>query len=49
MTIVLVTHEEDIAEYAARRILMRDGLVLDDRAQEPVAAQLPAADTQVAV
>jgi putative ABC transport system ATP-binding protein len=30
ITIVLVTHEADIAEYAARRILFRDGKVVDD-------------------
>ena len=27
ITIVMVTHEEDIAAYATRRILMRDGQV----------------------
>lgn len=30
ITVVLVTHEPDIAEYAARRILFRDGKVIDD-------------------
>ena len=34
LTIVLVTHEADIAAYAARRILFRDGRVVSD---EPVA------------
>ncbi len=35
ITVVLVTHEPDIAEYASRVIVMKDGLVLSDRAQEP--------------
>jgi putative ABC transport system ATP-binding protein len=30
ITIVLVTHEADIAQYAARRILFRDGKVIED-------------------
>ncbi len=30
ITVVLVTHEADIAEYAARRILFRDGKVVED-------------------
>jgi putative ABC transport system ATP-binding protein len=30
ITVVLVTHEPDIAEYAARNILFRDGKVIDD-------------------
>jgi putative ABC transport system ATP-binding protein len=29
-TIILVTHEPDIAEHAARRIVFRDGRVIDD-------------------
>lgn len=31
MTIILVTHEADIAAYATRRILFRDGKVLSDQ------------------
>ncbi len=30
ITVVLVTHESDIADYAARQILFRDGKVIDD-------------------
>jgi putative ABC transport system ATP-binding protein len=32
ITIIMVTHEADIAAYARRNVVMRDGLVLDDRA-----------------
>jgi putative ABC transport system ATP-binding protein len=31
ITIVLVTHEPDIAAYAKRQILFRDGLIISDR------------------
>ena len=32
ITMVVVTHEPDIAEYAARRIIFRDGQVIEDKA-----------------
>jgi putative ABC transport system ATP-binding protein len=35
ITVVLVTHEPDIAEYAARVVVMRDGRVLSDKRQTP--------------
>ena len=35
MTIVLVTHEHDIAAWARRRIVFRDGHILEDVAQVP--------------
>ncbi|MGN6716970.1 MAG: ABC transporter ATP-binding protein [Candidatus Binatia bacterium] len=34
ITIVLVTHELDIAEYAKRRIVFRDALIISDSSQE---------------
>jgi putative ABC transport system ATP-binding protein len=35
ITVVLVTHESDIAEFASRIVSMRDGRVVSDRTQEP--------------
>lgn len=32
MTVVMVTHEQDIAGYARRNVVMRDGILLSDRA-----------------
>ena len=37
-TVVLVTHESDIAAYAARVVTLRDGLIVDDKVQEPLRA-----------
>lgn len=37
-TIVLVTHEEDISNYAHRVIRLRDGLVETDKTRQPVLA-----------
>lgn len=37
-TIVLVTHEEDIAKYAHRIIRMRDGLIESDKVNENITA-----------
>jgi putative ABC transport system ATP-binding protein len=39
MTIVLVTHEHDIAEFAARLVMFRDGKVVTDERQSPRSAQ----------
>ena len=41
-TVILVTHESDIAAHAARVITLRDGLVIDDRTQVPVIAEAAA-------
>ncbi len=41
ITIIMVTHESDIASYARRNIVMRDGLIEQDR---PVRHRLSAAD-----
>ena len=41
MTVVLVTHESDIAAWARRKIVFRDGHILEDVLQTPV--QVPAA------
>ncbi len=35
ITVVLITHEPDIARYAGRVVVMRDGKVQSDRRQEP--------------
>jgi putative ABC transport system ATP-binding protein len=44
ITIVVVTHEDDIAAFATRRVQLRDGKLLEDRRQTPQsAAQLLAA------
>jgi putative ABC transport system ATP-binding protein len=37
-TIVLVTHEPDIATYCSRRVTFRDGVVIADRTQVPASA-----------
>jgi putative ABC transport system ATP-binding protein len=31
ITVIMVTHETDIAAYAQRNVIMRDGLILEDR------------------
>ena len=45
-TIIMVTHEPDIAGYASRVITMKDGKVLDDRSKStaPARVQLPEGD-----
>jgi ABC-type lipoprotein export system ATPase subunit len=37
-TVILVTHESDIAAYAERVVTLRDGLIIDDKIQTPVKA-----------
>ena len=41
-TVILVTHESDIAAHAARVITLRDGLIIDDRTQTPILAETAA-------
>ena len=40
-TVVLVTHEHDIAAWAGRRIVFRDGAIVEDVRQPPRAPVLP--------
>jgi putative ABC transport system ATP-binding protein len=40
-TIILITHEDDIAAYAKRTVRLRDGLIIDDRRLVPVQAPPP--------
>jgi putative ABC transport system ATP-binding protein len=43
ITIVFVTHEPDIAAFAARRLTMRDGVIVSDQRQPAVAGPAHAA------
>jgi len=38
-TVILVTHEPDIAAYASRVVTLRDGLIIDDKLQTPIKAE----------
>ncbi|MBL0917879.1 MAG: ABC transporter ATP-binding protein [Hydrogenophaga sp.] len=40
ITIVLVTHEQDVAAWARRRLVFRDGQVVEDVHQAPVGAEV---------
>jgi putative ABC transport system ATP-binding protein len=42
MTVVMVTHELDIAAWARRRIVFRDGVIIEDRPQVPQIVPAPA-------
>ena len=48
ITIIMVTHEKDIAAYAQRNVVMRDGLILNDHlvAQRTNAAAQLQSDAQ---
>jgi putative ABC transport system ATP-binding protein len=48
ITLLLVTHEPDIARYASRVVVMRDGLVQTDRRQVPLVADPGAAVAEAA-
>ncbi|MDB5058014.1 MAG: Macrolide export ATP-binding/permease protein MacB [Chloroflexi bacterium] len=45
LTVVLVTHEDDIAAYARRVVRMRDGMVVSDRLQDQVSAASALSET----
>jgi putative ABC transport system ATP-binding protein len=42
MTVVLVTHEPDVARFARRILRFLDGRVVADEANRPVEAAVPA-------
>ncbi|CAN5742489.1 ABC transporter ATP-binding protein [soil metagenome] len=42
ITVLLVTHEPDIAEFASRVLVVRDGLVVSDERRQPKPAIVPA-------
>jgi len=46
ITIALVTHEPDIAEYASRVVVVKDGLVQSDERHEPKPAIVPPAPVE---
>ncbi|HEX5098142.1 MAG TPA: ABC transporter ATP-binding protein [Polyangiaceae bacterium] len=48
ITIALVTHEPDIAEFASRVVVVRDGLVQSDERHEPKPAVVPPAPPEAA-
>ena len=45
LTVVVVTHEADIAAYADRVIAMRDGVIVTDRSRAPARSARPPAAT----
>jgi putative ABC transport system ATP-binding protein len=45
ITVVLVTHEGDIAQYASRVIVVKDGRIISDRRQPPAVAAPDSAST----
>jgi putative ABC transport system ATP-binding protein len=47
-TVILVTHEHDIALYAARVVTLKDGRIIDDRTQTPQRAEAALADIKEA-
>ncbi|NBD09714.1 ABC transporter ATP-binding protein [Corallococcus silvisoli] len=42
LTLVLVTHEPDVAEYTQRVVVVKDGRIVNDRRQTPHPAVVPA-------
>ncbi|MFC1478780.1 ABC transporter permease [Candidatus Margulisiibacteriota bacterium] len=40
-TIIMVTHEQEMAQYAKRIVTMRDGMIIGDEVRNPARASLP--------
>ena len=49
ITVILVTHEPDIAEYASRVIVMRDGRIVSDTRRKPRIAEVRIDDVEEAL
>jgi putative ABC transport system ATP-binding protein len=49
ITVILVTHEPDIAEYASRVIVMRDGRIVSDTRRKPRIAEVQLDDVEEAL
>jgi putative ABC transport system ATP-binding protein len=49
ITVLLVTHEPDIAEYASRVLVMRDGRIVSDTQRRPRVAEALAEETEEAL
>ncbi len=48
-TIILITHEPDIAEYADRIIAVRDGVIVEDRKNQNKKIGIPDVDDRVSI
>jgi putative ABC transport system ATP-binding protein len=48
ITVVLVTHEPDIAQFAARIIVMKDGRIQSDQRRAPALAVVPPPEKELA-
>jgi putative ABC transport system ATP-binding protein len=46
ITVIIVTHESDIADWARRKIVFRDGRIVDDAAQAALRGRLAAEAAQ---
>ena len=49
MTIVLVTHEQDVAAFASREVHFRDGKVVSEERQTPRSARSALAELDIGV
>ena len=48
-TVVIVTHEEEVAEYAKRIIRMRDGKIISDERNKNISEELSAAPVNISI